>query len=68
MANCANCGLDPDDYINAGELRQVPCGQLLCDDCRFEHRQCSGCAQELAYEAADYNYDKWRDECFQQTT
>jgi len=51
---CQLCGINPDEYVDAGDLRYVPCGLLLCDDCRYEHHFCEACAQELSYNEPEY--------------
>jgi hypothetical protein len=40
----------------------VPCGDVLCDDCAYEHRDCSGCADALAQDHGDDLYHRDKDE------
>jgi hypothetical protein len=56
---CDSCELDTERHPI--EIELTPCGLRLCEDCIHDHH-CLACAQESAYEHADWEYSRWRDE------
>lgn len=56
---CINCDRTEDD---GAELVTVPCGDILCEDCAPMHADCLACGRERFWEAADYYYDRFKEE------